>query len=1091
MVNELGNTTLKQKQRNRVPVSCLICKRRKVKCDKAKPACGGCVKNGVPHLCEYVEPAWSNNNGATKLNANSKSKSYIGQPENSKKQQIQKDKLINEQRKEIEELKRKLIASQQQYLKGQTSDDLELKVTILEKLNVNNASSKSTIDINNDKSYTVKRQSQMHKQAYVDIYAWISIVKLDPHLTTLWYKITNLQKVYHLYKMNLINSKAKKELDISPSILNPVSKKTSYKINEIDFTHSLVPGAKTSNNYLKCPVVECDFNFMFEPSPTPVSTTTPASTTKSDETESPDKACPFHKDSEHISFIDRHSELSADSMNFLKKIQNIWNSILGLLRGNETMNYVQMNFLIDFYFHERKCTTESRSLLYFYKTEIQAIVRQDNGIFSLNFAEDQSRSDEDRYFNLILKGLYLCMLSLIIEESLEIIRLEADMGDINSISHEFRSLFPSEVLYLGLGYKANNILLIVQEYLLHVSNDKIFNEKISESLIYILCCTAFLNREVANYKKQGASSDSKSRFQTIFTQLLSNIFSKRGYLEVWKNPEDIGLTHNESEQRLRELRLGMCYLWSDLIRLVNLATFNITDLISHPKSILDLIFKFYDKIEECDKYNNHIIFIGDHGSVEDKELITTLSVNYLISRIYYNLRYGIVNVDEVKLTTNKLLKMIEICRPWKLADSLHNSTTIRNLETRCIFHYLSLHLSYIIILQNEEEGGHDARLNKLYCDFFVHFCEFMLFVEVAMKNEPRNSGSQHILLLVTELLTRAIHFIIGLLLRLGNTDELSTTPVLINKLISIIDNSLVVAEVKTGDQEEVYQALHERIVNVINQTITSLIDNYLTGKEKAIKLSKFWHFYLTFIKNSPKMSSIDYATVHANIPMFKGMNSQNMTQCPVIPGQTGGAQKCPVKHEISTMDYKSEFSKCPISQITTPMDDDVNSNPSNPGKCPIDHKALTEPQQSKKRKFPLNHASRQLMGVLPNGYNTVESNIRTSAQKLKCPVRGPPKESYLPATNSNNSHIHGFDPATTNNGIIDNMSNSMNTVDDVMVPGMLKSEESNLEIPNFGVNWQEFNDFDFEFLQNELMFKQVQDIEDNSFNNPSIEDLFR
>ena len=1087
MVNELGNPALKQKQRNRVPVSCLICKRRKVKCDKAKPACGGCVKNGVPHLCEYVEPAWSNSNGVAKSNAkNYKSKSHIGQLEDTKKQ-LQKDKLINEQRKEIEELKRQLIDSQKQHSKVQKNDKMELKVTILEKLNVNNASSKSTININNDKSYTVKRQELENKQVYVDIYAWVSIIKLDPYLTTLWYKITNLQKVYHLYKMNLINAKAKNELNSSPNVLNTVSKKTSYKINEIDFTHSLVPGVKSSNTYLKCPVVECDFNFMFEPSPTPVSTTTPASTTKSDETESPDKVCPFRKDFEHTSSIDRQNELSADSMNFLKKIQTIWNSILGLLRGNETMNYTQMNFLIDFYFHDKKCTTESRNLLSFYKTEIQAIIRQDGGIFSLNFTDDQSRSDEDRYFNLILKGLYLCMLSLIIEESLEITRLEASLRDINSISPEFRSLFPSEMLYLGLGYKANNILLIVQEYLLHVSNDKIFSEKISESLIYIVCCTAFLNREIANYKKQGASSDSKSRFQTIFTQLLNNIFSKRGYLEVWKNPQEIGLTNNESEQRLRELRLGMCYLWSDLIRLVNLATFNITDLISHPEKLLDLIFKFYDKIEECDKYNNHIIFIGDHGSIEDKTLVNTLSINYLISRIYYSLRYGIVNADKIKLTTNKLLKMIDKCEPWKLDNNLHNSTTIRNLETRCIFHYLSLHLSYIIILQNEEEG-HDISFNKLYCDFFVQFCEFILFVETAIKNEPRSSGSQHVLLLVTELLTRAIHFIIGILLRLGNTDELSSTPALINKLISIIDNSLVVGEVST--EQEVYQSLHKRIVNVINQTISSLIESYLTGKEKAIKLSKFWHFYLTFIKNSHKMSSIDYATVHANIPMFKGMNSQNMPLCPIAPEQTNGTQKCPVKHEISTMDDKSEFSKCPISQITTSLDDDISSKSPIPGKCPIDHKVLAE--QSKKRKFPLDHTSPQLIGVLPNGYNTVESNIRSGIQKLKCPVRGSPKESNLPIANQNNSNIHGFDPVTTNNGIIDNMPNSMNAaVDDVIVPGMLKSEDSNLEMPSFGVNWQEFNDFDFEFLQNELMFKQVQDIQDSGLNNPAIEDLFR
>lgn len=1093
MVNGSGNPTLKQKQRNRVPVSCLICKRRKVKCDKVKPSCGGCLKNGVPHLCEYVEPAWTNNTSDTNSDVNNnRSNGHIG-PEKSKKQ-IQKDKLISEQQAEIEELKRQLSVSQQLHSKAQHNDNEELKVTILEKLNVNNLSSKSTIDISNDKSFTIKRQTQKSKSTYIDAYSWVSIIKLDPHLTTLWYKITNLQKIYHLYKMNLLSSKTKnEEVDTISSTLNPVSKKSSYKINEIDFTHSLVPSPKGSNSNLKCPVVECDFNFMFEASPTPISTTIPGSTSKSDETESPDKVCPYHKDFEHMSEIEKHNELSGDSMAFLKKIQNIWHSTLGLLRGNEMMNYFQMDFLIDYYFNESKFMTESRNLLFFYKEDIQSIIKKNGTTFSLNFADDQSQSDEDRYFNLILKGLYLCLLSLIVEESLEIIRLEAEIGDINSVSPEFRSLFPSELLYLGLGYKANKILLLVQEYLLHVSNDRMFKDKMSGSLIYILCCTAFLNREVANYNKQNAVSESKSRFQIIFIQLLGNIFSSRGYLEVWKNPQEISLRCNESEQKLKEFRLNMCYLWSDLIRLMNLATFNISHLISNPEKITDLAFKFYDRVETCERHKSHIIFIGNHGLAQDKELVNTLSINYLISKIYFNLRYGIVTVSEVRLTTSMLSKMIEDCASWKADDNLHNNTRIRGLENKCILHYLSLHLSYIIFLQSEEQG-HKSKFDKLSCDFFTQFCEFILFVKGIIKNEALNSGSQHVLLLVTELLTRAIHFIIGLLLRLGNIDELNSDSILLKKMLSIFDSRLLTGTTKEDNEEEIYKTFHNKIVNVMNQEITSLIDCYITGKEKAIKLSKLWNFYLTFIKNSHKMSSLDYATIHSNIPLFKNMNSQNMAVCPLMPKQTStnGSQKCPVKHEITTTENKLGGSKCPISHITTPMNDDSNSITTIPGKCPIDHKSLTEPQQFKKRKFPLDHTSPQVGGVLPNGYNTVESNIRSSTQKLKCPVRGSPQENYLPpVSNLPNINSQAFEPISTNNVIPDNMPNPMNAADDVMVLGMFKSEGPNMEIPNFGFNWQEFNDFDFEFLQNEFMFKQVQDIQDNNFSNPSIEDLFR
>lgn len=48
-----------KRKRNRVPLSCTICRRRKVKCDKSRPNCDQCVKTGVAHLCHYMEQAWA------------------------------------------------------------------------------------------------------------------------------------------------------------------------------------------------------------------------------------------------------------------------------------------------------------------------------------------------------------------------------------------------------------------------------------------------------------------------------------------------------------------------------------------------------------------------------------------------------------------------------------------------------------------------------------------------------------------------------------------------------------------------------------------------------------------------------------------------------------------------------------------------------------------------------------------------------------------------------------------------------------------------------------------------------------------------
>ncbi|AMD21710.1 HFL146Wp [Eremothecium sinecaudum] len=48
-----------KRKRNRVPLSCTICRKRKVKCDKTRPNCMQCSKTGVAHLCHYMGQSWA------------------------------------------------------------------------------------------------------------------------------------------------------------------------------------------------------------------------------------------------------------------------------------------------------------------------------------------------------------------------------------------------------------------------------------------------------------------------------------------------------------------------------------------------------------------------------------------------------------------------------------------------------------------------------------------------------------------------------------------------------------------------------------------------------------------------------------------------------------------------------------------------------------------------------------------------------------------------------------------------------------------------------------------------------------------------
>ncbi|SMN19464.1 similar to Saccharomyces cerevisiae YLR256W HAP1 Zinc finger transcription factor involved in the complex regulation of gene expression in response to levels of heme and oxygen [Maudiozyma saulgeensis] len=60
--NELKNissSATARKKRNRVPLSCTICRKRRLRCDKQKPFCANCQQLNISHLCHYMKQLWA------------------------------------------------------------------------------------------------------------------------------------------------------------------------------------------------------------------------------------------------------------------------------------------------------------------------------------------------------------------------------------------------------------------------------------------------------------------------------------------------------------------------------------------------------------------------------------------------------------------------------------------------------------------------------------------------------------------------------------------------------------------------------------------------------------------------------------------------------------------------------------------------------------------------------------------------------------------------------------------------------------------------------------------------------------------------
>ncbi|CCK73509.1 Hap1p NDAI_0G05260 [Naumovozyma dairenensis CBS 421] len=284
------NTSNKVKRkRNRVPLSCTICRKRKVKCDKIRPHCQQCTKTGVAHLCHYMEQSWAeeaekelsketelkmlrdrvkslektlskihnnnnNTNGsATSIDTNGTNEknnegnsnrsnainitntalpnvSTINSTDKTIVSSAVENQLMNSQNNENNKVSREIISMEDKQLSEHDTDELDLT---------------KQFDM-----LHIKNNGTIHLGAT----HWLAIMKGDPYLKLLWGHIFNIRgKINEWYSQRLNASKKKHGMKNANKVGKcPVMHKTKGQYHNLPLPPNHPPLHAGSSG--KCPV---------------------------------------------------------------------------------------------------------------------------------------------------------------------------------------------------------------------------------------------------------------------------------------------------------------------------------------------------------------------------------------------------------------------------------------------------------------------------------------------------------------------------------------------------------------------------------------------------------------------------------------------------------------------------------------------------------------------------------------------------------------------------------------------------------------------------------------------------------------------
>ncbi|CAN3503677.1 hypothetical protein DICA1_F07558 [Diutina catenulata] len=936
----------KEKQkRRRVPVSCLVCKKRKVKCDKTKPACGGCVRNGAAHLCEYVEAPWSKGMGEARAPP---SVAVEDTPEYTDLVR-RTDAVIAAHQHEIAQLKHQLSmagsvalphvpSAPPSALPGQplprmpeplpdgrlaraaslpnvpsvgaatSSEPPVLALAVLNKLRPLSAKSRDVFEVSAHHQLLVFPVN--YKKYFVDVFSWMNVVKMDPKLTHMWLKLANLQKIYHLYKMNRLKG---------GGLQGAIQMGESSSFSSLgSSSQGSQPPTLAKPTPSKCPVLDTgDLALMDDLSNTPSKRGTPAVK---------EEATAEVPPSDVVSGISQVQE----------RLHTVWSSMVTL--GTQKISDKQLYFLMEFYFNNPVHAFESRDVLRFYRSEIISTIRVKHGTVMFDCSGLMGApQDESMLHALQVKAVYIAMLTMIVDASLEFLGQHAARNPHSPLASQYHAHFGVH----GVGFKPATDLTglfdgAVHYYASHAQGPV---------LGFLAATVAWINREITHgpvARPQGAHT----RFTAVFTGFLRLVLREDAAIAVWKDPRMVQFAPGAAggTRTNDELRVHLSDVWAEMVRLANLVNFRVMPLIAGSDDVDALVGRIYTKIEEAEASRCHLAYLEAHAAEGHAAL--DLRIHYLIARVFYTITRGITTLNQPRLTTAHALELVAEADAL-VADSAFQSMArrSRHFEATAILSYTSMLLGYLVLLQGEDAASAEL-LAAVVPDVLARGHRLVRFLRSAVADAAESMSLRYVVAASAEVALRFIQLQFGFLIRVSPDDK---------------DVGLTRDAMGTAGRHDV-----EAISSGVDALLAALADAAAEDTDKVANMKKMWSFYVTF-----SSSTINYAKIHANLPEF---------------ATKSGSQACPVlvKRSDSAKDVSSQaasFRKCPISHITTPVDD----NPETPKISGVlAHQSLAAVRDreaaSRKRKCPFDHSA--LTGHSSGGrygYNPLESNIRGGA----------------------------------------------------------------------------------------------------------------
>lgn len=943
-----------KRQRKRVPVSCLNCKKRKVKCDKLRP-CSGCVKNNVGHLCVYVEPVWANNlaeiaaaeapavnNERPKdLEYNSGLETTIAKQESELKCLRAQLAQLRSQKTSVPEPTSFTLDSQglprppnfslnecpnaaptmlsplglQLWLSLQLNTTV---VSVLTKIHPFRSRNNSPTVVINDlygmKNFadTIEHNNKNPPPSPLSLYSWLNIIRLDPQLTALWYKITNLQKSYHQYKNSL-----QKQLPTDSRFVN-----LSYSAN-----------SDSSCKHHTCPVVACEFNTMLEESDIRV----PKEGTKS---ESPPARIT-------LPGMRPLREEDEDAVDMLTLLQTMWSKVKQPSLMSSPLIYSQLDFLVRLYFNKTESCpykqailsndVESRNLLQSFELQIRNLFKRDKEEINLNVGVFASNiSDDQMLISLRVKVVYMSMLCIIVEEATESLRSQNAMS--KQYKHSFSNMFPPSFFSSSNDSSKLSALAEIIELIKRIGKARTCKNDLQNLLAFLSLVMATLNCLLQHYGKEDLPLNLSESFTTVFQILLDGIEADEGNLQLWCDPSQILFEGgNGTDEETLELRILFCQLWSDLVRIINKISLNFTSILKHTKKLDRQVYDILKAINQAERENVHIKYLDSVfpkiSSESSRGLPNTLKVGYLISKSSYRLLnaiHGNPTTSQVSISeVSSLLSQISV---WVEDISLSMLPLDKYFELRLMLQYLELFFMTVLIHQGEEIGDVEL-VSKLIPTALSKCLDINKFLQGSCVQFGKTLNPTTILAIIAEALGRMSHLVAGLLIRFRAENQGKNTQ------MPEKQPGVLYYGTKSNTQTKITITVDAKD-NLIDDTDKTI---FLLEKHApidiVIKKTKIWKFYTTFIRNSHKMNSESYAKLHSEALQ----SGKFLNVCPVMPSsnytvsatrtETGG---CPVAHDgiSGLLELRDSRNGTPsISKI-------ISSNrPESAGakRCPVTH----------------------------------------------------------------------------------------------------------------------------------------------------------